>query len=139
GVRRAATGVVILLAGALVGGSPELIYRFRSEPPGEEAPSFGLASGAGMAINVQHAVAALPAYLNGDARARVPEGVSFAEGLAQGTDPHPSERVLPRVVAMGVDGAARAALVALLITTTWTAVAAWRGGNRCLLALCLMP
>jgi hypothetical protein len=138
-VRRAAAGMVLLLAAALLGGSPELVYRIRAGPGGDDAPSFGLAKRAEISANLRQAVASLPAYFNGDPRARLPEGVSFAEGLAQGTDPRATDRVLTRIAAVVVDDVVRAALVLLLVPTVWTAVAAWRRGNRCLLALCLTP
>src|SRR5207253_6749633 len=106
-----------LLAAALLGGSPELIYRVSAQQPGEDAPSFGLAPRAEISTNFRQAVASLPAYFDGDSRARLPEGVSFAEALAIGTDPVPTDGVMPHVLAVVVDAVVRAALVALLVAT----------------------
>jgi len=138
-VRRAALGMGLLLAAALLGGSPELIYRVSAQQPGEDAPSFGLAPRAEISTNFRQAVASLPAYFDGDSRARLPEGVSFAEALAIGTDPVPTDGVMPHVLAVVVDAVVRAALVALLVATAWTAGSAWRRRNLALLALCLTP
>src|SRR5207249_10424768 len=108
-VRRAAQGLVLLLAAALLGGSPELIYRASVQQPGEDAPSFGLAPRAEISNNFRQAVASLPAYFDGDSRARLHEGVSFAEALAAGTDRVPVDRVKPHVLARVADAVVRAA------------------------------
>ena len=138
-VQRAATGMVLLLLAAPLGGYPERIHRDRAHEFDADAPSFDLAGEAELATNFWQAVASLPAYLNGDPRARLPEGVSFAEALATGAEPPATGGVLPLPVATIVDQLARVALAALLAAAIWTGVAAWRRRELALLALCLVP
>ena len=138
-VRRAATGLALLLLAAPLGGYPEKVYRDRAHQLDADAPSLDLAGEAELAANFGQAVASLPAYLNGDPRARLPEGVRFAEALAIGAEPSTTGGVLPPSLATIVDQLARVALVALLAATIWTGVAAWRRRELALLALCLAP
>ena len=82
---------------------------------------------------------ALPAYLNGDPRARLPEGVTFAEGIAMGTGPYAGEATAVGPLAAAHDGLVLAAMLALLVAAAYTGVRAWRARSVPLLALGASP
>jgi hypothetical protein len=130
---RTVVALVLLLAGAAVGDAPELHYRLGDPPTEQKTPSFVFASAAQIPTNLAQAARGLPAYLNGDPRARLPEGAGFANEIALGRDPRAAETMTT------VDALVIAGLVAILLAAGYTAFRAWRARDVPLLALCASP
>jgi hypothetical protein len=136
-----AARLALASAGALAGASPELVHRLGG---GQGAASEGtsllaLAPPGAMLANLLNALHALPAYLDGDPRARLPEGVTFAGRIAEELEPYTSAELATGPLGTTLDALAAVTAGVLLLAALRTAVRAWRARDAPLLALCLTP
>jgi hypothetical protein len=137
-LRRTAAAAALFVVGAGLGDSPELLYQLGDPPQPQQTRSFGIAPLATVPQNLREAIASFPAYLNGDPRARLPEGVAFSRAMSEDRDPH--EGAPPAsVVASAFDILVRIALLGILMAAVVSAVRAYRMENAPVLALCLVP
>jgi hypothetical protein len=134
-VRRAAAGLALLALGAVVGDAPELLHRPAGTPAAADTPPLAIVPAARLPEGVRQALLTLPAYLNGDPRAREPEGVRFAEALESAIRREPATGPLGRAH----DGLVLAATIGLLTISAWSALDAWRRREPARLAVCALP
>jgi hypothetical protein len=149
-VRRAGIGLALLLPALLVGASPEITYHLGggSREPQQlghglqavdaaDRPIHGFTSLSQVPSNVLQGLRAVPAYFNGDPRARQPEGVAFALALWDRRDPYAGAEPGPFVSML--DMAVLAAICAICLAAAFTGVRAWRRRDLPVLVLCLTP
>jgi hypothetical protein len=135
---------LLLVAGVLIGASPEIAHRLdahRNARPANtrRVPLLELASLPMMIANGREAARTLPAYFNGDPQARLPEGIAFARALERGRRPDPRAAHSQEPAALAHDRLVEAAVLLVLVAALATCVPAWRGRNAPLLAVCLSP
>jgi hypothetical protein len=143
-VRRTVIALGLVAAAAAVGASPEIVYRLGSHAPLPSIPTINppvlaVAPLAQMAGNCRQALAALPAYFDGDPRARLPEGLAFARALEAGVDPYAGAVYAPGPPRAALDGIAAIVVAALALAIVPSVTRAWRERNVALWALCLTP
>lgn len=137
-VRRAAAGAALVAAGMLVGAAPEVAHRAVTPAPAVTTPSLGLASGRTMRANLGAALESLPAYLNGDRRARAPEGATWAHFAVRGLRPDRAPDRRGALVRLH-DAAVLALVLGLLALAAATLPRALAARDAARIALCLAP
>jgi hypothetical protein len=137
-LERLVVGAAALAAGFTLGDLPELLYRAHpaAYAVGPERPvALSDVAGPGTALaNAGQALRSLPAYLGGDRRARVPEGVRFAEILQLREPPPPPPGPGSILDACAIGALALAVGAALVMM-----VDGWRSQQPALVALGLVP
>jgi hypothetical protein len=136
--RRGAAGAALVLAAALAGASPELFHAPPARARIGETPSLALAPPAMTLANAREALRTLPAYLNGDPRARAAEGATWSQDVVRpvgGQAPPAPSGTLARAY----DGAVLAATIALLVLAGAALPRALAARDAGRVALCLAP
>ncbi|HXJ32559.1 MAG TPA: hypothetical protein VMS22_00845 [Candidatus Eisenbacteria bacterium] len=137
GVRAMVAGGACLVAGFVAGDVPELLYR--ADPAayavGVErlVPLSDVAPMAVTLANTREGLLSLPAYVAGDPRSRLPEGISFAESLGRSRVPPAS------TFARIADAWAVAALLVVVTAAALLAVRGWQERRPILVALGATP
>lgn len=137
-LRHAAAGALVIVA-AVLGAGPEILHHLGNPPEPQQTRSFAIAAPATIPQNFREAVASLPAYLNGDPRARLPEGVTFSRDISELTDPYEPGALDAGIVGSAFDALVRLGLLAIVLAAVARAVGAYRMRNAPLLALMLVP
>lgn len=144
-VRRALAGIMLLLAGFLLGASPDISYRLgylahaTMHPQTASSFEFAVAPLSEIPMNLLQAFAALAAYFDADPYARFPEGLTFLRALADASEPYADPEFAPGLITTLHDRALLVAVIAIFLVTARTAIRAWQQRDLPLLALSIAP